>query len=193
MKVSIILAHPDKNSFNAAIAKCCRKTLAANGHTVFFHDLYAEKFNALLPAKEIPRTAKLSDELKRHCDEISSADGIIVVHPNWWGQCSAYLKDKTPFNSNSLMNITFVSDHLNKRKIGSKSPATYIGNEYSTHIKINFPKYDHQTICHVKIVKSSNPIFIAFEGREDFFVRSGCSSQPLSREAQSIYEKEHWD
>ena len=257
----------------------------------------------------------------------------------------AYLKDKTPFNSNSLMNITFVSDHLNKRKIGSKSPATYIGdfkdendqinmalnshfidlagfgiesddyavflqarakrifnelkarvelthtepvkeeieelilggesetvefkstlrydlrqkavnkkleyvvaktiaaflnsnggnlligvddnlnalglnddlstlkkndldgfelklleviqtyigNEYSTHIKINFPKYDRQTICHVKIAKSSKPIFTTFEGRENFFVRSGCSSQPLSREAQSIYEKEHWD
>jgi hypothetical protein len=70
---------------------------------------------------------------------------------------------------------------------------TYIGNEYSTHIKINFPKYDHQTICHVKISKSSKPIFTAFEGRGKFFVRSGCSSQPLSREAQSIYEKEHWD
>lgn len=92
MKISIILAHPDKNSFNAAIAECCRKTLAANGHTVLFHDLYAEKFDALLPAKEIPRTAELSDELKRHCDEISSADGIIVVHPNWWGQPPAILK-----------------------------------------------------------------------------------------------------
>jgi len=76
MKISIILAHPDKNSFNAAIAKCCIEALAANGHTVLFHDLYAEKFDTLLPAKKIPRTAKLSDELKRHCDEISSADGI---------------------------------------------------------------------------------------------------------------------
>jgi NAD(P)H dehydrogenase (quinone) len=54
--------------------------------------LYAEKFDALLPAKEIPRTAELSDELKRHCDEISSVDGIIVVHPNWWGQPPAILK-----------------------------------------------------------------------------------------------------
>jgi predicted HTH transcriptional regulator len=70
---------------------------------------------------------------------------------------------------------------------------TYIGNEYSTHIKITFPKYEHQIICHVKVAKSSKPIFTAFEGREDFFVRSGCSSQPLNREAQSIYEKEHWD
>jgi NAD(P)H dehydrogenase (quinone) len=92
MKLSIILAHPDKNSFNAAIAKCCFETLVANGHRVLFHDLYAEKFDAILPVEEIPRTAELSGELKRHCDEISSADGIIVVHPNWWGQPPAILK-----------------------------------------------------------------------------------------------------
>ena len=92
MKVLLILAHPDTNSFNAAIAKCCFDTLSANGHTVFFHDLYAEKFDALLPADEIPRTADLPPEVKKHCDEISSVDGIIVVHPNWWGQPPAILK-----------------------------------------------------------------------------------------------------
>lgn len=40
----------------------------------------------------------------------------------------AYLKNKTVLNSNSLMNITFVSDHLNKRKIGAKAPSQYIGD-----------------------------------------------------------------
>ena len=38
----------------------------------------------------------------------------------------AYLKNNTRFNSNSLVNITFVSDHLNKRKIGAKAPSIYI-------------------------------------------------------------------
>ena len=256
----------------------------------------------------------------------------------------AYLKDKTPLNSNSLVNITFVSDHLNKRKIGAKSPSTYIGDfqdensninkalnshfidingfgiesddyelflharakriytelksrielshnepaneeieelilagesdsvefkstlrydlraksvnkkleyviaktiaaflnseggnlfigvddnqnalgldddigslsknnidglelhlievikkyigsEYSSHIKITFPIYDDVQICRIKVAKSSKPIFTKFDGSEDFFVRTGCSSQPLGREEQSAYEKEHW-
>jgi NAD(P)H dehydrogenase (quinone) len=95
MKISLIIAHPGKDSFNAAIAKCCLETLVANGHKVFFHDLYAEKFDALLPAQEIPRTAKLPGGIKKHCDEISSVDGIIVVHPNWWGQPPAILKGWT--------------------------------------------------------------------------------------------------
>ncbi len=68
----------------------------------------------------------------------------------------------------------------------------YIGKELSTHIKIRFPEVDNKKICQVTVSKSSKPVFISFEGKEDFFIRSGCSSQPLSREEQSAYEKEHW-
>lgn len=92
MKISLIIAHPNRDSFNAAIAERGLETLINNGHTVHFHDLYEEKFDALLPAHEIPRSAALSGELKKHCDEISTVDGIIIVHPNWWGQPPAILK-----------------------------------------------------------------------------------------------------
>ena len=68
----------------------------------------------------------------------------------------------------------------------------YLSVEYSTHIKVTFPLYDDVQICRIRVAKSSKPAFIRFEGKEDFFVRSGCSSQPLSREEQSAYEKEHW-
>jgi len=92
MKISLILAHPDPDSFNAAIARRCRDVLAANGHTVFFHDLYAEKFDPILPPDEIPRAAQLPAEIQIHCNETATADGIIIVHPNWWGQPPAILK-----------------------------------------------------------------------------------------------------
>jgi predicted HTH transcriptional regulator len=68
----------------------------------------------------------------------------------------------------------------------------YIGKEFSSHIKISFPEYDKKYICRLSISQSSKPVFVSFEGKEDFFIRSGCSSQPLSREEQSAYEKEHW-
>jgi len=68
----------------------------------------------------------------------------------------------------------------------------YIGGGFSTHIKVTFPVYDDIKICRIRIAKSSKPVFIKFEGNEDFFIRSGCSSQPLGREEQSAYEKEHW-
>ena len=92
MKLSLILAHPGPGSFNHAIAETARQTLLRNGHTVFFHDLYAESFDPILPAHEIPKDAALPPEIARHCAEIAAADGIIVVHPNWWGQPPAILK-----------------------------------------------------------------------------------------------------
>jgi hypothetical protein len=68
----------------------------------------------------------------------------------------------------------------------------YIGAGLLSHIKISFPIVEDIQICRIKISKSSKPVFTQHEGKEDFFVRSGCSSQPLGREEQSAYEKSHW-
>jgi len=92
MKVSVILAHPDANSFNHAIAQAAIAKLSQLGHQVTFHDLYAEKFEPVLPACEIPKNAGLPPEVELHCQEIAGADGIIIIHPNWWGQPPAILK-----------------------------------------------------------------------------------------------------
>ena len=31
-------------------------------------------------------------DVKTHCEEVRSADGIVIIHPNWWGQPPAVLK-----------------------------------------------------------------------------------------------------
>jgi putative NADPH-quinone reductase len=92
LRVSVILAHPDNQSFNHAIAKTAASRLEKNGHEVIFHDLYAEGFDPVLPSEEIPSGVSLTPEIDKHCSEIGEADGIIVVHPNWWGQPPAILK-----------------------------------------------------------------------------------------------------
>ena len=92
MIISVILAHPDPKSFNHAIAKTAIEAIKANGHKVIFHDLYKEKFDPLLPAKEISEDARLSAKIKKHCAEIVTVDGIVIVRPNWWGQPPAILK-----------------------------------------------------------------------------------------------------
>ncbi len=92
MIISVILAHPDSKSFNHAIAHTAAKAIIANGHSVFYHDLYQEKLDPLLNSKEIAQNSTLPVAIKKHCDEIAAADGIIIVHPNWWGQPPAILK-----------------------------------------------------------------------------------------------------
>jgi NAD(P)H dehydrogenase (quinone) len=92
MKISVILAHPTPGSFNHAIAETATEALSGNRHDVTFHDLYAENFDPLLASHEIARSAGLDATLAEHCAEIAAADGIVVVHPNWWGQPPAILK-----------------------------------------------------------------------------------------------------
>jgi putative NADPH-quinone reductase len=92
MKISVILGHPDKGSFNHAIAATVVKTLRRDGHTVNLRDLCAERFDPLLSTGEIPKDALLDASVGWHCAEIAAADGIIVIHPNWWGQPPAILK-----------------------------------------------------------------------------------------------------
>jgi putative NADPH-quinone reductase len=92
MQISVILAHPDSKSFNHAIAQTVADQLKQSGHRVVLHDLYAEGFDPILPIAEIPQEGIVPDEVERYCQEISSADGIVIVHPNWWGQPPAILK-----------------------------------------------------------------------------------------------------
>ena len=92
MAVLVILGHPRKGSFNHAIAERAVEALSGNGHDVIFHDLYDEGFPALLSRDELRRDASLSPDIERHCSELAAADGIIIIHPNWWGQPPAILK-----------------------------------------------------------------------------------------------------
>jgi putative NADPH-quinone reductase len=89
--VLIILAHPDKGSFNHAVANACASRLEKGGCRVVLHDLYAEGFDPVLPAAEIKRGAELDDAIRRHCEDLLACDGIVIVHPNWWGMPPAIL------------------------------------------------------------------------------------------------------
>jgi NAD(P)H dehydrogenase (quinone) len=92
MNILVLLAHPSQKSFNRAIADTAMEALRGQGHEIVFHDLYAEGFDPVLPMAEIPRNADLPEEIQDHCRELAMADGIVIVHPNWWGQPPAILK-----------------------------------------------------------------------------------------------------
>lgn len=92
MKISVILGHPNKKSFNYAMAEAVKKCLITMGHEVLFHDLYEEQFDAVITGYELENGVSKNDLIERHCDEIKDADGIVIIHPNWWGQPPAILK-----------------------------------------------------------------------------------------------------
>jgi len=92
MTISLILAHPSPDSLNRALARSILAALRESGHDVVLHDLYDERFDPCLTAGEI-RTHRSDDALvERHAAEIRDADGLVLVHPNWFDQPPAILK-----------------------------------------------------------------------------------------------------
>ena len=91
-QLSVILAHPRPGSFNHAIAATVVTALEGQGHGVWFHDLYQENFDPVLLPAELEREAVLPPLVAQHCREIAQAQGIVIIHPNWWGQPPAILK-----------------------------------------------------------------------------------------------------
>lgn len=92
MEIMVVLGHPEEDSFNHAIAQVAARSLEANGRNVVFHDLYAEKFDPVLPPGEEFSSTSADPLVQRYIDELSRAQGLVIVHPNWWGMPPAILK-----------------------------------------------------------------------------------------------------
>lgn len=98
--VMLLLAHPRSGSYCHAIAARIAERLVTQGHEVRFHDLYAERFDPLVPAYESHTTglevetvvAQEDDPLiALHREELRQAEALIAVHPNWWGMPPAIM------------------------------------------------------------------------------------------------------
>jgi NAD(P)H dehydrogenase (quinone) len=92
MNILVVIAHPNTESFNHAIAATAVAALQDNGHTVIYRDLHEEEFDPILVTSEFRKSALLQPSLEEHCADLSAADGIVIVHPNWWGQPPAIMK-----------------------------------------------------------------------------------------------------
>lgn len=100
MKIQAIIAHPRTDSLCHALFARAISTLKGAGHDLSAHDLYAENFDPVLKASEahtagdaIEKTlAKATDPVvQMHREQIALAQGLLIVHPNWWGKPPAML------------------------------------------------------------------------------------------------------
>ena len=68
----------------------------------------------------------------------------------------------------------------------------YLGKENRLYTKIFFETLDSKTIAIVKVNKSPHPVFIKFEGKEEFYIRLENASSPLNVREAAEYIKTHW-
>lgn len=90
----VILAHPSRHSFNAAVAAAYCETVRECGQTVILRDLYAMGFDPLLKEGERPREGgvALSEDVRTELAMIRNADIYVLVYPIWFAMPPAMLK-----------------------------------------------------------------------------------------------------
>lgn len=92
MRTLIVLCHPNQNSFCATIAQRITDTLRSNTKTACdFIDLYREQFSPLLTQSEIDRRWSFDETVQQYIARVTSAQTIIIIHPDWWGGMPALL------------------------------------------------------------------------------------------------------
>jgi NAD(P)H dehydrogenase (quinone) len=94
MRVLMIYAHPNSESFNHAIFENIKRGLEEGRHKVEVIDLYKEKFNPVLFYDHVKRRRDLAEdpEVAGYRDMISQADHLIFIYPIWWYGLPAILK-----------------------------------------------------------------------------------------------------
>ena len=109
-KFFIVLAHPNHNSFNAAIKNKTVEAILNQGHEVEVSDLYrmdfgavagksdfksclnSEEINLIEEQKNSFRNDLYTDGIKAEMEKLKNADYLIFIFPLWWASCPAILK-----------------------------------------------------------------------------------------------------
>ncbi|MEO3402901.1 NAD(P)H-dependent oxidoreductase [Mucilaginibacter sp. CAU 1740] len=91
MKIYILLAHPNKNSFNGQIANQYERAAISNGHEVRRQDLGEMRFDPIL-WKGYAQVQELEPDLRQAWGNITWCDKWVIIYPVWWGSVPALLK-----------------------------------------------------------------------------------------------------
>ena len=96
MKVLVVLAHPNPDSFSHAIVDRVVSTLANREHSVSVIDLYGLDYSPALTRAELsayPTSEPAIDTVVvEHTRLIQECSTIVFVYPTWWSSMPAILK-----------------------------------------------------------------------------------------------------
>ena len=96
MKVLVVLAHPNPDSFSHAIVDKVSSALADCDHSVSVIDLYAISYSPTMTRAELAAyptsTPAIDPVVIEHTHLIQECSTIVFVYPTWWSSMPAILK-----------------------------------------------------------------------------------------------------
>jgi NAD(P)H dehydrogenase (quinone) len=95
MKWYILLAHPNRGSFNHAVCSAFVAGLKEAGAAYNVNDLYASGFNPLMAGDDFNQFGDngiLPEDVLAEQEKIEGVDGLALIYPVWWNEAPAILK-----------------------------------------------------------------------------------------------------
>jgi len=94
VKHAVILSHPNRGSFNAAVADAYMQSVQALGHQAVLRDLYALDFDPRLAQEEMPFGAAFQPrpDVVAERAAIGDAGVFVLVYPLWLNAPPAMMK-----------------------------------------------------------------------------------------------------
>lgn len=94
MNVLIILAHPNQESYNAAICDAAEQEFKDKQYNVRKRDLYRMNFNPVLTENSYSHfyQDKIPADIQAEQKDITWADFLVFVYPTWWSGMPAIMK-----------------------------------------------------------------------------------------------------
>ena len=95
MRVLVVYCHPVPDSFCAAVRDAAMEAISARGSEARLIDLYAERFEPVMPAEErraYNERPPADPALEAHIAQLQWAEAILFVYPTWWYGLPAMLK-----------------------------------------------------------------------------------------------------
>jgi putative NADPH-quinone reductase len=96
VRVLVLYAHPDPDSYAAALSQAVVAGLRTGGHEIHVIDLYGEDFDPVMSAAD--RKAYDTDQgfidptVASHAEHVRWAEAMVFVFPTWWAGMPAILK-----------------------------------------------------------------------------------------------------
>ena len=85
MKVLVVYAHPNSQSFNHAILEWFTEGLKEGGHNYEIVDLYGIRFNPCLGLEELAQFSgcQMPKDVLRQQEKVAQADALAFIYPVW--------------------------------------------------------------------------------------------------------------
>ena len=68
-----------------------------------------------------------------------------------------------------------------------------VGVQFSDYVSVDFEVIEGKTVCRILALPTSEPVYLTYSNKEEFYIRTGNSSQPLTISQAVNYIQRHFD